>query len=200
MTSFFFIRHGDHSLLGKAMAGRMPGVHLSPEGQRQAETLVQRLEAVQFSALYASPLERTQETAKPLATDRNLEVHVTDALNEVDFGQWTGMNIDLMHQDKQWELWNSSRSCSRPPGGEMLVEVQSRVVDKVEVLREAYLDHTVALFTHSDTIRAAICFYLGVPVDMCVRIAIDPASISILRFYGNKPEIARVNDTGVISQ
>ena len=78
----------------------------------------------------------------------------------------------------------------------MLVEIQARVVDKIEVLREAYLDKHVALFAHSDTIRAGLAFYLGVPVDMCVRIAIDPASVSVLRFYGTKPEVVRINDTG----
>ncbi len=158
--------------------------------------MAERLKDIPFAAIYASPLERAHETAAPLARLQNLEVHVSDALNEVNFGQWTGMNIDSLHQDPQWVLWNASRSCSRPPGGEMLVEIQARMVDKIEVLREAYLDKHVALFTHSDTIRASLAFYLGIPVDMCGRIAIDPASISVLRFYGTKPEVARVNDTG----
>jgi probable phosphoglycerate mutase len=178
------------------MAGRMPGVHLSDQGKAEAERTAERLNVIPFAAIYASPLERTQETAEPLARRQNLNIHVSDALNEVNFGQWTGMNFDLLHNNDQWKLWNASRSCSRPPGGEMLVEIQARMVDKIEVLREAYVDKHVALFTHSDTIRASLAFYLGIPVDMCVRIAVDPASVSVLRFYGTKPEVARVNDTG----
>ncbi len=196
MTTFYLIRHGDHGLLGKTMAGRMPGVHLSESGLAQAEQVAQRLKDLELDAIYASPLERAQETAEPLSRLTGLSVHITDALNEVNFGEWTGMNIDLLHHDPQWELWNASRSCSRPPGGEMLVEIQSRMVDKIEVLRRAHLDKRVALFTHSDTIRATLSFYLGIPVDLCVRIAIDPASVSVLHFYDNRPEIALVNDTG----
>ena len=199
MTTFYLIRHGSHDLLGKTMAGRMPGVHLSDQGRKEAQLVSDRLKDVPFAAIYASPLERAQETAQPLASLKNMAVHVSDALNEVNFGQWTGMNIDSLHHDPQWELWNASRSCSRPPGGEMLVEIQSRMVDKIEVLRCAHIDQHVALFTHSDTIRATLSFYLGIPVDMCIRIAVDPGSISVLRFIQAKPEVILVNATGEFS-
>lgn len=181
------------------MAGRMPGVHLSAQGQAEAEAMAERMAGAPLSAIYSSPLERAQETAAPLAAKLGLEIETSDALNEVNFGSWAGMDIDQLHHSQEWQAWNANRSCGKPPHGEMLVEIQSRMVTKIEFLRCAHPGQHVALVSHSDTIRAALAFYLGLPVDLCFRIAIDPASVSVIRLTDTHPEVVRVNDAGNIS-
>jgi probable phosphoglycerate mutase len=199
MTTYYMIRHASHSLLGKTMAGRMPGVPLSEQGLQEAEQLAERMAKVPLEAIYASPLERAQQTAAPLAKRLGLEVHTTDALNEVDFGEWTGMNMDQLHSIPEWAHWNINRSCTRPPRGEMLIEIQNRMVTKMETLRCTHLDGHVALFSHSDTIRAALAFYLGMPADLMWRLEISPASVSVVRLTDARPDILCLNDMADLS-
>ena len=74
MATFYLIRHGQNDLLGEKLAGRMPGVHLNQAGREQAERLAQALGDKPIKAVYASSLERTQETAQPIAAVHHLEV------------------------------------------------------------------------------------------------------------------------------
>jgi broad specificity phosphatase PhoE len=90
LTTFLLIRHAVHELGGGTIAGRRPGVGLSPEGRAQAEDLADRLEGVRIDAVYCSPLERTMETALALATARDVAVQTCEDLQEIDYGEWTG--------------------------------------------------------------------------------------------------------------
>ena len=90
MAIFYLIRHGNNDLLGEKLAGRLPGVHLNQAGREQAERLAQALGDKPIKAVYASPLERTLETAQPIAAVHHLEVHNSPALLEIDFGDWSG--------------------------------------------------------------------------------------------------------------
>lgn len=169
---------------------------LSTQGEVEAQRLATRFAGIKLAAIYSSPLERAQQTARPLAKSMNLEVNTSDAFNEVNFGEWTGMDLDELHHIPEWTHWNMNRSCTRPPSGEMLIEIQQRVVTKVEVLRCEYPENNVALVSHSDTIRAAMSYYLGMPVDLMLRIEISPASVSVVRITDTKPEVLCLNDTG----
>ena len=68
------IRHGDTPVTGKTLAGRAPGVHLNEAGTRQAAAVAERLTGLAVQAVYASPLERTMETAAPLAASKALRI------------------------------------------------------------------------------------------------------------------------------
>ena len=89
MTVILFIRHGENDYVKKGrLAGRLPGVHLNKKGQMQAQAVADRLCKVPIKAVYSSPLERTMETAEPLAKALGLEVIQRPGLVELDFGEW----------------------------------------------------------------------------------------------------------------
>src|SRR5688500_6273636 len=67
-TTFLLIRHALHELGGDIIAGRKPGVHLNDAGRAQADGLCARLADVKLDAIYSSPMERTLQTAQPLAS------------------------------------------------------------------------------------------------------------------------------------
>jgi len=196
MATFFLIRHGPHDLLGRTMAGRMPGVHLNAEGQRQAEQLAERLAAVPIRAIYSSPLERSQETAVPLAARLGLPVQTSEALGEIDFGDWTGRTFQELQEIPRWRQFNTYRSGTRIPQGEMMLEAQARIVGEMERLRELHPHDHLALVGHADPLKAAVAYYLGVPLDLFQRIEISPASVSIVALSDFGPQIVRLNDTG----
>ncbi|MBV8267425.1 MAG: histidine phosphatase family protein, partial [Planctomycetaceae bacterium] len=91
MTTFYLIRHALTDLVDKALAARAPGVSLNATGRRQAERLAERLAREPIRRIFTGPLERARETAAPLALRLGLEPIVSDALDEVAFGDWTGM-------------------------------------------------------------------------------------------------------------
>src|SRR5436305_11011237 len=93
MATFFLIRHGANDLLDRAIAGRLPGVHLNAHGRQQAERLAERLAQEPIRRIYSSPLERARETAQPLADRLGLEMRIAPELNEIDFGDWAGQAL-----------------------------------------------------------------------------------------------------------
>jgi probable phosphoglycerate mutase len=176
--------------------GRRPTVPLSEEGEAQARLLAERLESGEISAIFASPSARTLRTAQILAESRGIPVETNGCLNEIDFGEWDNREIDSLKPLESWKSFNTFRSGARCPGGEMMIEVQSRVVGFLERLTTKYPEGTVALVSHADVIRAAVCHYMGVPLDLSLRIRISPASLTILRLENSSAELLKLNDAG----
>jgi probable phosphomutase (TIGR03848 family) len=195
-TTIFLVRHGQTDWIAKGIAGRLPDVHLNAEGRGQANRLVERMQHLRLGAIYSSPLERTRETAAPLADALALEVQPCVDAVELDFGEWVGQPIPGLAADPRWRSFNSFRSLSRAPGGELMPEVQTRIVTAIARIRAAHPGEAVALFSHGDVIRAAVAYFAGVPLDLFLRIEIRPASVSSVRFFDDSLQILGVNDTG----
>jgi probable phosphoglycerate mutase len=196
MTVFFLIRHALHSLDGETIAGRMPNVHLSPDGQKQASQLAQRLSKTPLKAIYCSPLERTQETAQAIGSHLRLSPQVCPELHELDFGDWMGRKLKDLREIEKWRYFNAFRSGTRAPGGELMLETQSRIVCFMERLRERHPQDYVALISHGDVLKSSIAYSLGVPLDLFGRIEISPASVSIVAIADYGPSVLCVNHTG----
>lgn len=193
MTTFLLIRHaaGDH--VGKTIVGRSPGVHLNELGRRQADRLAEQLSAEPVQAIYSSPLERARETAEPIARRLGLEVRTADEITELDFGDWTGRSLDELAADPTWQRFNTFRSGTRIPGGELMQEVQTRIVSYIERLRTESPEGSIALVSHGDVIRGAVAYYLGMPLDLLLRLEISPASVTAIAIAGEGPQVLYVN-------
>jgi len=194
-TTLLLIRHGINDAVGVRLAGREP-VPLNSIGLQQAEHLVTRLAGVRIDAIYVSPLVRTQQTAQPLAAARKIEVREMPGAIEFEMGEWDGRRFDELKQDHGWQRFNSQRSLTRGPGGELMLEVQARFVG---VLLEAAARHpggTIAVFSHADLIRAAVMYFAGMPIDFFHRLDIAPASVSAIALRPDGPALLKVNDTG----
>lgn len=197
MTVLYLIRHGHNEYIGKGkLAGRLPGVHLSELGLRQASALAGLLKPVRFQAIYASPLERTMETAAPIATAQKKEVQPLPSLQEMDYGSWQGVSLKLLRRRKLWPVIQASPSLARFPNGESFPEAQSRVVAELEALRTRHRGQkaAIAVVFHSDPIKLAIAHYIGLPLDLFQRLNIDPASISVLAFSERAIRLLKLND------
>ncbi|WP_282004883.1 MSMEG_4193 family putative phosphomutase [Propioniciclava sinopodophylli] len=199
-TVVLLVRHGLTPTTGRVLPGRAPGLHLSDQGRAQSEALVERLAGVRPDALYTSPLERTRETAAPLAAASGLVATVEDGLVECDFGEWTGRELTELARLKSWRTVQQAPSTFRFPGGESFVELQARMVGTLDRLRSAHPGGTVVCFSHADPIKVALAHALGTPLDLFQRIAVDPASVSVLAHEpGRPPTVRTVNATGPLS-
>ena len=196
-TTFFLVRHAAHDRVGSVLCGRMPGVHLGDLGQSQARRLAERLAEERIASVQTSPLERARETAEPIAARVDKPVEMCEAITEIDFGSWTGLAFDELSGDPGWRTWNSNRSVSRPPDGETMLQVQARTIGAMERLRSLYKDRSVVLVSHSDVIKTALLYHLGLPLDSYGRFEIEPASISTLAVGDWGSKILRMNEVAV---
>jgi broad specificity phosphatase PhoE len=193
MTTFLLIRHAMCDPVGRSIAGRTHGIHLNDAGRAQAERLAARLAGVALDAVYSSPRERAIETAEPITRSRACRAVVVDALDEIDFGRWTGNTLRELDDDDEWARFNSLRSVARIPGGEQMLDVQARSLSALEVMRRAHPDGRCAVVSHGDVIRGTVAHFAGIPVDLMMRLEIAPASVSVLRITEREVGIHGVN-------
>lgn len=195
MTTFWLIRHAETDTAGNTITGRLPGVHLNAKGRRQVELLVAAMAAAPLHSIYTSPLERARETAEPLARTRNLSILTCEAAIEVDFGDWSGKTWRELDSLPQWRRFNTLRSSTPAPGGELMLDVQARIVRELESMRRRHPDQQVALVSHGDIIRSAVAHYAGIPIDLVERIEISTASITMMTLDEQQPRVLTVNRT-----
>jgi broad specificity phosphatase PhoE len=193
VTVFHLLRHGEPSVVGR-LNGRLPGVGLSERGRAEIAMQAERLAGEKIEAIYASPMQRTRETAEILAERLSLPVRPREDVIEIDYGEWTGLTFDEIRKDERWQLWRLSRGIATIPGGESWRQVQERVVGALFDLRQAHPDESVVVVSHGDAIRAALLFALGMPLDFYSRIEIAFASLSTIRLDGTGIRVAGVNE------
>jgi probable phosphomutase (TIGR03848 family) len=195
MRLLLLLRHGVTEHTGARLSGWTAGLHLSEAGREQARGLAERLGPVPVDAVYASPLERCQETAAVVAEAKGLKLETLEDLGEVHYGDWTGRTLKELAREPLWKLVQATPSAARFPEGESLYEMQARSVLAVERLRAAHPSQTVAVCSHADVIKAVACHYLGMHLDLYQRVVVSPASVTAFAF-GPVPYLVRLNDTG----
>lgn len=195
MTTLFLIRHASCSGLGLRLWGRTANITLDLKGELQAQRLVDRFKDVALDAIYSSPMERALQTAEPLARNANLEVKESQALNEIDFGDWTGKTFDELSGDAVWRRFNTRRSGTAIPGGESFLEVQNRTVKELNAIASRHANGRVAIVTHADVIRAAVVTFSAMPVDLIERIEISPCSVSAVALDDDSVTLLTINNT-----
>jgi len=196
-TLVLLVRHGQTSTTGQVLPGRAKGLHLADAGREQAQRAADRLGALGgISAVYASPLERTRETAKPIAVATGQKVTTAKGLLECDFGEWTGRKLSELRKLPEWSAVQHQPSGFRFPGGESFPDMQTRIWTELERLVAAHPGGRVVAVSHADPIKAAVAMATGVHLDLFQRIVISPCSVTPLLFTAGGPIVLAVNSTG----
>jgi probable phosphoglycerate mutase len=196
-TLVLFVRHGHTPTTGKVLPGRARGLHLSEQGRAQADAVAGRLAALsKIDAVYASPLERTRETAAPIAAARGLRVRTDRRLLEADIGEWTGLELKAVRRLPEWKKVHSHPTGFRFPGGESFPEMQDRMLAAVERLQADHAGETVVAVSHADPIKAAVAHALGTHLDLFQRVTVSPCSVSAVVYGDGGPVVLSVNSVG----
>jgi probable phosphomutase (TIGR03848 family) len=184
------------------LPGRAPGLHLAEKGRTQAAAVAERIAAMGKvpTAVYASPLERTRETAAPIAAALGVRVRPARGLIEADVGEWTEKSLARLSKSKEWPTVQRWPSGFRFPGGESFSEMSTRSVTAVLGLVADHPGETVVAVSHADPIKAIVAVAAGIPLDLMQRLVISPCSVSALLFTGGGPAILSVNSTGSLSE
>ena len=195
MPTFLLIRHGETDYNKKMrLAGRMNGVHLNNKGQQQAQLLADKLATAPIKAIYSSPLERTMETAGPLARALKLEILPLAGLLETNCGEWQGQSVRKLRRQKVWRSLQGHPSLFRFPGGESIADCQYRMVKVLETLCKNHSpEDLVACFSHADPLKQLVAYAIGLPLDQFQRLALDTASITALQITETGSRLIMLN-------
>ena len=196
-TLVLLVRHGQTPTTGASLPGRAKGLHLADAGLAQAGAAATRIAGLaNVGAIYASPLERTRETAAPIAKAVGQRVVVDKGLLECDFGEWTGGKLADLRKKPEWQTVQRYPSGFRFPGGESFPEMQTRMVTTLDRLGAAHRGQTIVAVSHADPIKAVVAHALGTHLDLFQRIVISPCSISAILQTPGGPVVLAVNSTG----
>jgi len=196
------VRHGLTAGTGKVLTGRTPGIPLDDRGREQARVLAARLAAVRLDAIITSPLERCRQTADAIAAARDghpVAVQEDERFAEVRYGDWTGKPLRQLARERLWRVVQDHPSAVRFPGeaGESMPEMQHRAVSAVRDWNSRLGSDAVYLVcSHGDVLKSLLADSLGMHLDLCQRIQVDPCSLSVIRYTPLRPFVVRMNDTG----
>ena len=147
-TVVHLMRHGEvHNPTG-VLYGRMPGYVLSDLGHEMAQRVADSIADRDITQVWASPLERAQQTAQPLATALGLEIRtderVIESTNKFQ-GKTFGVGDGVLRKPSSWRyLWNPMR----PSWGEPYKQIVARMVAAVNDARNAALGHEAVVVSH----------------------------------------------------
>lgn len=195
MTSrlVFLVRHGAAERQKEMLHGREPGVRLTRVGRTQAEAAAMRLREERIEAVFSSPLERTRETAEIIAAAAAVPLILAPALNEIEFGAWSGRHFAELTDDPLWARWNADRGRTRAPGGERMSETAARTADWLAEL-DGESRVRIAAVSHSDVIKALVAHVLGLSLHFHDRFDIDPAGVTTLCLDDAGPRLVSLNE------
>lgn len=176
MAAIYLARHGSHALVDRILLGRSDSVGLSEKGCLEAKALVAKLEGAPMSLVQSSPRRRCRETALLVATELGAPVAIEAALDELDYGRWTGKSFDELAYDDEWRRWNEARGSTRPPGGESAAEAQTRILAHLaEAARTT--GPGVLMVTHAEIIRLVMLARRGLGLNDWQSIPVAPGSL-----------------------
>lgn len=199
MTILYFVRHGETDSTGKKISGNLPGIHLNKRGEKQSTCIASFFETTAIRAIYCSPMERTSETATPLAVQKGLEIIKVTFLKEIDFGDFQGKGEEL-EQSSLWKRFLTTPARVRFPNGETVKEAQKRVVEGINQLCSQFSSaEEIVCVAHREVIRLAIAHVLKMPLDAYMTVTIDTGSISKVIWSGTSHKVIFLNHTPVIS-
>jgi broad specificity phosphatase PhoE len=163
------------------LSGRCTGASLTAAGCAQARGLAgQFARSGPVAAIHSSPRLRARETAEAIAARLGLQVELADALDEIDFGEWTGRTFAELDGDPVWAAWNTRRAIARAPAGESMAEAVSRAVMHIDRLASRDLAGAVVCVSHCDIIRGVVAHYVGLGLDRILAFDVDPGSVTTL--------------------
>jgi probable phosphoglycerate mutase len=183
-------RHGTHDEVGRVLSGRSD-VALNAQGLVEAEALAAWATTLSVRTIHTSPRLRTRQTAAPVASHTGLPATVAPALDEIDFGTFTGKTFAALADDPAWHRWNAERHIARCPDGETMGEAVDRALGFLVGLSEA--DTPALCVTHCDIIRGVVAHVLGMHFGRMFALDCDPGSLTTLAFDGAAIRVVSLN-------
>jgi len=196
--TLYFLRHGQTpQSRDNVFCGSGLDPELTPAGRAMAEAFAAAYRRTRWAAIYASPLRRTLETARPLCAALGLEPEVRDGLREIAYGAWEGLAVAAVDQrfHDDHVAWTADPAWYPPTGGESAIAVSRRAIEVVEEVQRRCDGGNVLLVSHKATIRIALCALLGVDVGRFrYRLGCPVGAVSVVELAAHGPLLRALAD------
>ena len=205
MTEIWLIRHGETDWNRARRLQGWQDTPLNAHGLNQARRLAERLEHDArngpFDALYSSDLQRTLQTAEPVAARLDLRVRPEPGLRERCYGVLEGVTMDRMdiEQPEAAAAWKSRDPLRPLDGGETLGQFQSRVISTVDDIASRHDGERILMFTHGGVLDIIWRHASGVPLNGARDAALLNVSINRVGVQGRKWEVLDWGDVGHVA-
>ncbi|MFC4244854.1 MSMEG_4193 family putative phosphomutase [Gryllotalpicola reticulitermitis] len=186
MSTVLLVRHGRTAANARGvLAGRTAGVALDEVGRQQVARTAERLASIDLAAVVSSPLQRCRQTARAIVERQSgaPATPIDRGLTEADYGEWQGRALTELARESLWSAVQNQPSTAVFPGGESMAAMQARALAAVHRYDVLFGPDAVwAAVTHADIIKSVLADARGMHFDQFQRIAVAPASVSIVRY------------------
>ena len=196
-TKVVLVRHGETDWNKNSRYQGVMDIELNKKGKNQAKKLYERLKDEEFDRIYSSTLKRAYQTIAEIADYQKKEVITIADLMEIDFGQWEGLTFSEI-EDKYPDLakkWAKDPTCCKPPEGEHIKEVETRVGKTIDKIVDENDDNKILIATHGGIVRIMMAYLLDLPLSRIFSIEVDNVSVSRIKFYKHYPVVKLLNST-----
>lgn len=195
--TLYFLRHGQTAFSrANAFCGAIDP-ELTVDGTEMATAFAATYQDLPWQAVYASPMQRTIATAKPLCTAIQTTPELRDGLKEISYGKWEGQAIDTVLQDyhDDYLRWLADPAWNAPTAGESAVVIASRALAVIEEIKQRFSEGNVLIVSHKATIRIILCSLLGIDVGRFrFRLGMPVGSVSVVEFTPHGPLLRSLAD------
>ena len=194
-----FLRHGQaENNTKRILAGRTEGVPLTKIGIEQAEQIGKYLKPIDISAIYSSPIERANNTAKIVAESNSIDYKLDERLTELDMGKFTRMSYDKIfakHGNVFLKFYSNDPIISEH-NVETFPHVQKRVMDMLDYTIKKHDQENVLLVTHMDPIKSVIAKVIDLKPLSLFELIIANSSLTIIKHHDEKLSLSAINAMG----
>lgn len=198
-TRVYLVRHGATELSSEDRFAGAIDVLLSDQGRDQSRRLGARLAAAPLSAVFASPMKRTLETARLIVEPHALEVRPVDGLREIAHGRWEGKTRREVEDEfaEEYTRYEHDPYSFAPTGGESGLQVTARALPSLLRIVEEHADQQILVVSHKATIRLLLSSLLGFdPRKYRDRLDQSPCALNVLDFKNlENARLTLFNDT-----
>ena len=191
-----FLRHGQaENNTKRILAGRTEGVPLTKIGIEQAEQIGKYLKPIDISAIYSSPIERANNTAKIVAESNSIDYKLDERLTELDMGKFTRMPYDEIfakHGNVFLKFYSNDPVISEY-NVETFPHVQKRVMDMLDYTIKKHDQENVLLVTHMDPIKSVIAKVMDLKPLSLFELIIANCSLTIIKHHDEKLSLSAIN-------
>ena len=193
------VRHGETEWNRSRRIQGQTDIALNQSGKHQITQLGERLQTLEFSAIYASDLSRTSESAHIIRGSRNVLVQAESELREFSYGEWEGLTFEEA-QARDPEGF-ATRMAGRnvdfaAPGGENMLQLIDRVRRFHDRVRSQHKPgDQLLVVAHGGSLLALLNCLLGLPAERVWSFRLDVASHSIVKTYSGVGVLELWNDT-----
>jgi broad specificity phosphatase PhoE len=187
--SVFLVRHGETEWSASGKHTSRTDIELTPDGERAARTLGERLGGREFALVLSSPMRRARDTADLAGFAGRYEID--EDLKEFDYGDYEGLTTpEIREQRPGWYLWRDGN-----PGGEVAAQVGERADRVIERALAALPEGDVAMFAHGHLLRVLGARWIGLGAECGGLLGLDTAALCELGFEREQRVLWRWNHT-----